>query len=373
MFTRKDKVKPKESERRHGRRREHHHESVPRSNYMPTDNYGDDDGDSNSDAGNYQQDNVAQATTAVADMQINSSDRQATPSYTTGSPQYIPQASAAVFPPPYIARSPYPSITYSSSIMRGAEASNSAYNRNEAYPSSTGGGTGSSFSANFPIVQGLQNPIAPSPYEVSDVPEAGLSDLSAERGPRGLPRDSVSERQSSSAEFGTNRNFEDPHVSSAQPTRYSIPSSSQLRGVTYPVSPPYSQDSLETEPYRLSSGSPQRAIPQPSTTTASGQYHHGYNLNTAPSHSPRGYSGVPPNQSQPLDPIRLPDPTNTCNCENTGPGGRGHLCGVIVWPKPKPPKDGKITSKNKDSRTKDKKSSRRKNTTSKLDPVNAQV
>lgn len=380
MSTRKDKVKSKEKDRRHGSRRseqqrdrDNNNERTPRTTYVPTDDYSDDDGDHNSDAGNYEQDTVEQVANVVANMQINASDRRPAPSYTTENLQYGQQPSMANFSQPYVLGSPYPSNTYSSLMSQRAETPSSAYNANDVYPTGARTGTQSLFPTNAPIVQSPRSSNTFSNYEETYDPETSLPNLAIERGSSGLPRDSMVDRQGNHAEFGSDRESGVQSFSRVQPIRYTIAPSSQLRGVPDTVSPSHMPYGHQTGRYGLSPDSSQRPMGQTSATVPFGQQHHDYNLSTIPSQLLRAYNAVPPDQSQPLNPIHLPDPTSSCKCEDTGPGGESTLCGVIVWPKPKAPKDGKIKSKHKDSKTKSKKSSRRREATSKLDPVKVQV
>lgn len=428
MFTRKDKVKPKENQRRHGsrrsgpqrRNRDDNDERTPRTSYVHTDDYNDDGGNDNSDSGSYEdQDTIEQAATAVSDMQINASGPGATSSYTTERLQYGQQLNTPIPSSTYPLRNPYLSDTYSSPMTQGTEASISAYNTNETYslsgasfqpgastltrsarfdPSATspshivppqsintaigsyrayGGsfpgtesGTQSYVPATSPMMQQARSTNSFDNDNTAYSSETRLSNPT-ESDSTYLSRDSMPGRQGSYNEFGSGRVSENQPSSHTQPSNYSVVPRASTRGGSYSVSPSYMQHGLQTARYGLSSDSTQHPMAQPLAIASYGQ-HRNYNSSTAPSQSPRSYDEVPTDRSPSLGPIYLPDPTRSCKCES-GSGGKNPLCGVIVWPKPKEPKGGKITSKPREGKTKDKKSSRQKDATSMSDRVNAKV
>ena len=154
------------------------------------------------------------------------------------------------------------------------------------------------------------------------------------------------------------------------PSNYVTAPGASSTGLSFPLSPLYGQHSPRTVRHDLSPSSAGYFIGQPPASAPHGEHHHYYNPSTPPSKSLPPFDEDPADQPSSLGPIYVPDPSN-CKCEPRS-GKKDSLCGVIIWPKPSEPKDGKII-KPKESKTKGTKGSRRTGVSSKSDQANAQV
>jgi hypothetical protein len=347
MSTRSRKPKVNENQKRQGRKHsetQKEDETVPRyESYRITEEQNEESGEDNAAI---EDSAVKSVTTELADTRLDLSNVPAAPSYTTDIPGYGQDNRAVSVSAISLQRSLYPPSPYSTTPTYGVQAYYSGSGPNTAY-----------------------SPTAspwPNPKNVNRTAQSTASDAPSTHLQETSRVDTALGSYGSYGGFSSITRPESQFLGSG--------SSSTLRPAQAPDTPDNDNTiyGLERRPYNTT-GSTLSYVSRGQDSGSGGTYE-AFESNTDWNQQPTSYYEAHTGQSPPADPILLPDPTNPSSCKcDLRYGKENPLCGVIVWPKPSAPKDGKIISSRKDEKTKGSKSSKGKEKTSKSDQVGTQV